>query len=94
MERRVLNENELTNAIADLSGWKTENNALYKRFELADFITALDLVNKAAVIANEMDHHPDIEFGWGYAAFSITTHDRGGITDLDLLLARKFEEIK
>ncbi len=48
-------------------------------------------VNKAGEFAEEMDHHPDIKLGWGYAEFEITTHDRGGLTEFDFALAEKIE---
>jgi Pterin-4a-carbinolamine dehydratase len=53
----------------------------------------LAFVNRVGEIAESMDHHPDIKFGWGYAKISTTTHDRGGVTDVDLALAGKIDAI-
>ena len=39
------------------------------------------------------DHHPDIIFGWGYAELKLTTHDRGGVTDVDVELAAKVDRV-
>ncbi len=93
MERKKLSESEIENAIADLPGWSAENDRLKKRFTFSNFAAALAFVNKAGEIAEKYDHHPDISFGWGYAEFFITTHDRGGITDCDVALAKEIDQI-
>ena len=41
--------------------------------------------------AQELNHHPDIAFGWGYVRITLTTHDAGGITDLDHRLAKAID---
>lgn len=93
MERRKLSEDEIQQAINGLNGWRAEDNKLVKRFEFSDFAESLAFVNKVGERAEAADHHPDITFGWGYAEFEITTHDRGGITDFDFALAREIESI-
>jgi 4a-hydroxytetrahydrobiopterin dehydratase len=75
-------------------GWKVDGDALFKRFEFANFAESLAFVNKVGEIAEAADHHPDITFGWGYAELRTTTHDRGGITDVDLALVGKIDRIE
>lgn len=93
MARKKLFAGKIEKALNDLPGWKTENNNLIKRFEFKNFTESLRFVNKVGAIAEERDHHPDIRFGWGYAEFSITTHDSGGLTENDFALARKIDGI-
>jgi 4a-hydroxytetrahydrobiopterin dehydratase len=93
MERRKLSDNEIEQSIKGLNGWRVEDNKLVKRFEFPNFAESLAFVNKVGERAEAADHHPDITFGWGYAEFEITTHDRGGITDHDFALAREIESI-
>ena len=93
MARKKLDEKEITGKLSDLKGWKVDGVNLKKRFEFADFAEALDFVNKAGEIAERRDHHPDISFGWGYAEFAITTHDAGGLTENDFVLAREIAAI-
>ena len=93
MARKKLSEEEIETTLADLSGWKTENKNLKKRFEFNNFAESLDFVNRVGTIAEERDHHPDVCFGWGYAEFSITTHDTGGLTHNDFDLAKEIESI-
>jgi len=89
-----MTEGEIAEALTGLNGWIAENKKLSRRFEFEDFASALAFVNTAGEFAEATDHHPDIKFGWGYAEFAITTHDRGGITDVDVALAKKIDSIK
>ncbi len=89
MERRVLNENELNAALETLDGWAAEGKMLERRYEFTNFAESLAFVNSVGGLAEAADHHPDITFGWGYCAIALTTHDRGGITDVDISLARQ-----
>ncbi len=93
MARKKLSAAEIETALADLKDWKVENANLKKRFEFANFAEALDFVNRVGAIAERRDHHPDILFGWGYAEFSITTHDTGGLTQNDFDLAEAIENL-
>lgn len=93
MERRKLSPLEIKEGLTSLDEWKLEGGAIRRRYEFQDFAQSLAFVNKLAEVAEKMDHHPDITFGWGYAEIATTTHDRGGITDLDLSLAAKIDEL-
>jgi 4a-hydroxytetrahydrobiopterin dehydratase len=91
MERRKLSPEEIEAKLTDLTGWAADGAAIKRRFEFKNFAESLEFVNKVGAIAEEADHHPDITFGWGYAEIATTTHDRGGVTDVDLALAAKIE---
>lgn len=93
MARKKLSETEIETELADLNGWKTEGVNLKKRFEFKNFAEALGFVNHVGAIAERRDHHPDIFFGWGYAEFSVTTHDTGGLTQNDFDLAAAIENL-
>ena len=85
---------EVSAQAARTKGWRVDGDALFKRFEFANFAESLAFVNKVGEIAEAADHHPDITFGWGYAELRTTTHDRGGITDVDLALVGKIDRIE
>ncbi len=74
--------------------WAAEEDKLIKEFKFADFKSALDFVNKVGALAESANHHPDIEFGWGYAKISLTTHSAGKVTDKDHALAKEIDEIQ
>ncbi len=94
MARKKLDETQINKKLKELDDWKTKNENLKKRFEFENFAESLEFVNQVGEIAERRDHHPDITFGWGYAEFSITTHDTGGLTENDFLLAKDIEKIK
>ncbi len=93
MEREKMTTEEATNMAAETDGWKVEGGVLRKRFEFTNFADSLAFVNNVGEIAEASDHHPDITFGWGYAELSSTTHDRGGITDVDFALIKKIDRL-
>ena len=93
MERRLLNDDEIASGLANLNGWKAKNGKLKKKYAFSNFAESLAFVNRVGEIAESMDHHPDIKFGWGYAKIATTTHDRGGITDVDFALAKKIDAL-
>jgi len=74
-------------------GWERRGDAIVRKYELGDFSAALGLVVRVGLAAEKRDHHPDVELGWGRATFLWTTHDAGGISDLDLALAETCDEL-
>ena len=69
-------------------GWeRVGEGALARTFVFPDFASALAFVVKVGCAAEKRDHHPDVELGWGKARVVWSTHDAGGITQLDLDMA-------
>ncbi len=93
MERRKLSPEEIAERLIDLPNWSADGDTIKCRFEFKNFAESLAFVNKVGAIAEEQDHHPDITFGWGYAEIATTTHDRGGVTGVDVALAAKIDRI-
>lgn len=77
------------------SNWQLSENQdlLSRHFELNTFAEALDLVNKIGKIAEEQGHHPDINLGWGYVEIYLSTHDIGGISEKDIILAKAIDKL-
>lgn len=75
--------------------WKKEGNALARTFTFKNFVDAVHFVNKIVPLAEELNHHPDIDiFSYNNVKIRLTTHDAGStITDLDITLARKINDI-
>ncbi|MBX3208142.1 MAG: 4a-hydroxytetrahydrobiopterin dehydratase [Labilithrix sp.] len=73
--------------LAQHAGWAEEEGALVRTFAMPDFGAALAFAVRLGMIAEKRDHHPDILIGWGKARVAWTTHDAGGISQLDLDLA-------
>ena len=68
--------------------WEVRDGKLTRSFELASFPEAIAFVGKVAELAEEQDHHPDIDIRWRTVTLAVNTHDQGGaITDKDHRLA-------
>ena len=93
MRREKLSEDEVNDLIAGLNGWHFENDQIKTERKFPDFAAALAFVNEVGALAEDADHHPDVTFGWGYADIALTTHDGGGVTDVDIALAEKIDRI-
>lgn len=93
MQREKLTESVVNETLQRLNRWKFDRDRIKTRRQFPDFASALAFVNKVGALAEEADHHPDIAFGWGYAEVVLSTHDRAGVTDVDLALAEKIDRI-
>ncbi|MBO0693175.1 MAG: 4a-hydroxytetrahydrobiopterin dehydratase [Acidimicrobiaceae bacterium] len=81
---QVLNETEVAEGLAGLDGWSGDTTSITRLVEAASFPAAIELVRKVADVAEEMNHHPDIDIRWRRVRFTLSTHDAGGVTRLDL----------
>ena len=73
--------------------WSLTSAAQIERVvETADFDSALEVVNQIAELANQQNHHPDIQLSWGKVVITLTTHSEGGLTQKDFDLAQAIEE--
>jgi len=75
---------------AEAPGWTLRDSKhLQKEFKFKDFQSALEFVNKVGAIAEKEGHHPNIEFGWGFARILLWTHAIDGLSENDFILAAK-----
>ena len=70
-----------------------DGKALKREFKFPDFYRTMSFVNAVAHIANQEDHHPDIECGWGYARIRYQTHAIGGLHENDFICAAKIDNL-
>ncbi len=79
--------------LAELDGWLIETPPrIAKQFKFPDFAKSLAFVNRIGAIAENENHHPDIQLTWGKVGVEIWTHKIGGLTESDFILAAKFDE--
>jgi 4a-hydroxytetrahydrobiopterin dehydratase len=91
---RKLSEKEIREKLKPLTHWSYEGNCLVRFFRLKDFSTAVKFINEILPIAESLYHHPDIEIkNYNEVIIRLTTHDVGGVTQLDFDLAQKIEEL-
>jgi 4a-hydroxytetrahydrobiopterin dehydratase len=68
--------------------WQVEGGKLTRTFELPSFPAAIDFVTRVAEVAEQQDHHPDIDIRWRTVTLAVSTHDAGGaVTEKDHRLA-------
>jgi 4a-hydroxytetrahydrobiopterin dehydratase len=74
-------------------GWTRDGNAIARAVECASFPAAIGLVTRVAEVAEDRDHHPDIDIRWRTVRFALSTHSAGGITEKDLDLAATIDDL-
>jgi 4a-hydroxytetrahydrobiopterin dehydratase len=80
---------ELEAALEGLPGWSIENGKLHREFRFTDFSDAFAWMTRIALLAEQMDHHPEWFNVWNRVVVDLTTHDAGGITQSDIHLATR-----
>lgn len=91
---RLLSDEEIHEALQKLPSWHREEKKIIRDYTFEDFRRAVEFVNHVAELAEQADHHPDmLVHGWNKVRITLTTHSAGGITQNDIELARKIEDI-
>ncbi|HXE42735.1 MAG TPA: 4a-hydroxytetrahydrobiopterin dehydratase [Candidatus Baltobacteraceae bacterium] len=88
-----LDATQIAIALASISNWKQTGEVISRTFQFKDFPAAIKFVNGVAEIAEAAWHHPDIDIRWNKVTLALTTHDAGGLTEKDFVLAKKFDEL-
>jgi 4a-hydroxytetrahydrobiopterin dehydratase len=91
--RQKLSDLEIQRALGGLAGWSRRGDVLVKTYVFDRFADGIAFVGRVARVADEMDHHPDIDIRYTKVTMSLSTHDAGGITQSDLTLAQKIEAV-
>lgn len=93
MVRDRLDDAQLAQARADLPAWDVSSEALFRVFRFPDFVTAFGFMASSALVAERLDHHPEWSNVYGTVEVRLTTHDRDGVTGLDLELAHAMDQL-
>ena len=86
---KVVRQDEIKDWIRAQSGWSYKDKSIRKEYDFPSFRDSIVFVNRIASIADDVDHHPDIDVRYNKVLLTITTHDSGGVTENDLALAEK-----
>jgi 4a-hydroxytetrahydrobiopterin dehydratase len=86
-----LDETKIQTALAALPAWKREGETISRTFQFADFVAAMKFVNAVADLAEQVQHHPDMDVRWNQVTLALSTHDAGGLTEKDFGMARQCE---
>ena len=84
---------EIQRELGSLPGWARKGDSLVKTFTFAKFMDGIGFVDRVAVAAEKMQHHPDLDIRYTKIGVTLSTHSAGGITGLDLQLAREMDSL-
>ena len=79
--------------LKEMPAWRREGDEIKRTVAAPDFPTAIRIVSEIADAAERLNHHPDIDIRWRDLHLVLTTHDKGGLTDLDFALAQQIDTI-
>ena len=86
-----LSPDEVSAALADLPLWSGGADGLRRSVELPSFGDAVAAIVRIGFLAEAMDHHPDVDLRWRTLHLALVSHSAGGVTELDLDLARQID---
>lgn len=91
MVERKMDKQNIEKALAELAGWQLTRggDAIERHFTFANFNEAFGFMTRAAMVAEKLNHHPEWKNVYNRVDVVLSTHDAGGLTELDFKLARK-----
>lgn len=92
----LLEAHKVRKSLESINGWQltSDHKMIYREFMLPNFIAAVDMIDRIACIAEEEKHHPDLHLTHGHILrVGLTTHAVGGLSERDLIVARKINEV-
>ncbi len=93
MKAHLISQESLNHLIDDLPEWTLEEKRIVRHFKFNNFIEAFGFVSRVSLLAESMHHHPEIRNVYNKVSIELTTHDLGGLTNLDIALAKAINEV-
>lgn len=87
--RQILSQEELAALTHELHDWKLQDGQLVRTYVFKDFVEAMAFINHVAQLAEQANHHPDIDIRYNRVRLALVSHDAGGITSRDADMARR-----
>lgn len=90
----LLSQSEIEGALAGLSGWtRNQDGAIARQFHFTSFSAAFGFMTRVALLAETAGHHPDWSNSYNRVDIALMTHDKGGVTQKDIDLARAIDRL-
>ena len=93
VERRVLSEDEIRTSLGELPGWSLEGGKLHRELSFDDFSAAWGFMSRVALVAEQLEHHPEWFNVYSTVRIDLSTHDVGGVSPFDIEFARRVNAI-
>lgn len=92
----ALTKEEAAKYLAEVKGWQISDNgkAIFQRFSFKGFYKTMAFANAVAWIANQENHHPELQIGFNYCVVTYTTHAIDGLTKNDFICAAKIDQLE
>ena len=81
-------------SLKSLEGWIFEDNVIFKEYTFKNYMDSIRFIQDLAQEAEKNNHHPDMAVGWCKIKISFTSHDKGGVTEKCIVMAKAAEKIK
>ncbi len=92
--RDLLSAEELDEALrSTVPSWRVEDGMLVRSITAPSFAEGIRLVDEVAAVADQIDHHPDIDIRWTTVTIRLATHSAGGLTEMDVQLAAAIDRL-
>jgi 4a-hydroxytetrahydrobiopterin dehydratase len=93
MTSNRLTEHQVIEAVGRMEGWTLRDGRLNREIKFTDFSEAWAFMSRVALLAEQMNHHPDWSNVWNTVRIALWSHDVGGISDRDLAMAQRINEL-
>lgn len=90
---KLLTAQEQGAALVSLASWDATDTTISKTFVFKNFVQAFGFMTQTAIVAEKMNHHPEWSNVYKTVNVTLTTHDAGGLTELDIKLAKHMDEL-
>jgi 4a-hydroxytetrahydrobiopterin dehydratase len=88
----ILEQSRLSEELQRLQGWDGDVTSISKSYSFPTFMAGIEFVREVAELAEQANHHPDIDIRWKTVRIMLATHSEGGVTEKDIDLAHKIED--
>ena len=89
----LLTDADIESVLSRLPGWERAGSSIRRTFDFDSFAAAIAFVDRVAELADEADHHPDIDIRYSKVTLVLSTHSAGGLTHRDARLAERIDSI-
>jgi 4a-hydroxytetrahydrobiopterin dehydratase len=89
----LLSKSEVEAALHGLPAWQADGAEISRTFTLGNFVEAVEFVNRVTELAEEANHHPDVDIRWNKVTLRLSTHSKGGLTAADFALAAQIDKL-
>ncbi len=93
MKNSLLTKQEIFLIPEKILGWEVSGNKIRREWHFQNFIEAFSFITKVALLSEKLQHHPELSNVYSFVKIELTTHDLGGISNLDIKLATEINNI-